>query len=103
MFKQNSYKTYISLAIISFLINFYVASNGVFPVDTFIHYDYGYRILLGDNPVTDYWIVHGFIIDYIQAIFFKIFGNNWYSYVIHSSIFNVIITLSSYSIFLIFY
>ena len=99
MFKQNSYKTYISLAIISFLINFYVASHGVFPVDTFIHYDYGYRILLGDNPVTDYWIVHGFIIDYIQAIFFKIFGNNWYSYVIHSSIFNVIITLSSYSIF----
>ena len=72
MFKQNSYKIYISLAIISFLINFYVASYGVFPVDTFIHYDYGYRILLGDNPVTDYWIVHGFIIDYIHEILFLI-------------------------------
>ena len=89
---------YIFLAISSFCINFYVGSNGVYPVDTFIHYDNGYRILLGDVPIKDYWIVHGFIIDYIQAIFFKIFGNNWYSYLIHSSSFNVIITLFSYYI-----
>mgnify|MGYP006153456679 FL=1 len=86
----------IFLIIFSFSLNFYVGSNGVFPVDSFIHYDNGYRILLGDAPVKDYWIVHGFIIDYIQAIFFKIFGNNWYSYLIHSSLFNVAITVSSY-------
>lgn len=90
---------YIFLIILSFSLNFYVASNGVFPVDTFIHYDNGYRILLGEAPVKDYWIVHGFIIDYIQAFFFKIFGNNWNSYLIHSSIFNVIVTISSYLIF----
>lgn len=102
MKKLNNYKNiylYTSLVVISFLINFYVASKGVFPVDTFIHYDFGYRILLGDDPVKDYWIVHGFIIDYIQAVFFQIFGNNWYSYVIHSSLFNAVISLSSYSIF----
>ena len=66
MNKLNNYKNiylYTSLVVISFLINFYVASKGVFPVDTFIHYDFGYRILLGDDPVKDYWIVHGFIID----------------------------------------
>ena len=62
---------YLSLlSIFAFAINFYVASNGVYPVDTFIHYDNGYRILLGDNPIKDYWIVHGLVIDYIQAIFF---------------------------------
>ena len=76
---------YLFLGIFSFLLNFYVGSSGVFPVDTFIHYDYGFRILLGEHPVKDYWIVHGFIIDYIQALFFKIFGNNWYSYILHSS------------------
>ena len=102
MFKKNKYEIFyicLPLVIISFLINFYVASKGVFPVDTFIHYDFSYRILLGDKPVTDYWIVHGFIIDYIQAFFFMIFGNNWNSYLIHSSIFNVIIVLSSYAVF----
>ena len=102
MFKDKKYYDfyiYIFLAISSFCINFYVGSNGVFPQDTFIHYDNAYRILLGDAPIKDYWIVHGFIIDYIQAIFFKIFGNNWYSYLIHSSFFNVLITTSSYYIF----
>ena len=102
MFKDKKYYDfyiYIFLAISSFCINFYVGSKGVFPQDTFIHYDNAYRILLGDAPIKDYWIVHGFIIDYIQAIFFKIFGNNWYSYLIHSSFFNVLITTSSYYIF----
>tara|TARA_A100001011_G_scaffold26242_1_gene25837 strand:+ start:43 stop:264 length:222 start_codon:yes stop_codon:yes gene_type:complete len=73
MSKYIEYKNfyiYTSLAIISFSLNFYIASKGVFPVDTFIHYDNGYRILLGDNPIKDYWIVHGFIIDYLQAFFF---------------------------------
>ncbi len=90
---------YFFLAIISFFINFYIASSGVYPVDTFIHYDSGFRILLGEHPIKDYWIVHGFLIDYIQAIFFKIFGYNWYAYIIHSSFFNLIIVLFSYYIF----
>ena len=97
-----AYKNYIYfsfLAIFSFLINFYIGNNGVFPVDTFIHYDNGYRILLGEHPVKDYWIVHGYIIDYIQAIFFKVFGNEWNSYLYHSSILNTCITLFSYYIF----
>ena len=92
MFLKDNYKflfIYSSLVIIAFLLNFFIASRGLFPVDTFIHYDFGYRILLGDDPVKDYWIVHGFFIDYIQSFFFKLFGNNWYSYIIHSSVFNV--------------
>ncbi len=102
MSKYIEYKNfyiYVPLIIISFSLNFYIGSRGVYPVDTFIHYDNGYRILLGDVPVKDYWIVHGFIIDYFQAIFFKIFGNNWYSYLIHASFFNVVITLFSFFIF----
>ena len=58
------------LAIISCLLNFYVGSRGVFPIDTFIHFDQGFRILNGEHPIKDYWIVHGFLIDYLQAIFF---------------------------------
>ncbi len=90
---------YALLAIFSFIFNFQIASYGVFPVDTFIHFDNGFRILLDEHPVKDYWIVHGFLIDYIQAIFFKVFGNNWYSYVFHSSFFNLCVSVFSFYIF----
>ena len=69
---KKNYIYCLLLAIFSFWINFYVGNSGVFPVDTFVHYDSGYRILLGEYPVKDYWIVHGFLIDYIQALFFKV-------------------------------
>ena len=101
MFSKINYITlliYIALSTLAFFSNFYIASRGLFPVDSFIHYDFGYRILLGDDPVRDYWIVHGFVIDYIQAFFFKIFGNNWHSYLFHSSIFNVIIVIFTFFI-----
>ena len=94
--KFEKYFTYLVLIIFSFTINYYVASRGVFPVDTFMHYDSGFKILLEDLPVRDYWIVHGFLIDYIQSVFFYLFGANWNSYIIHSSIFNVIISISTY-------
>lgn len=99
LFLNKNYIFYIILAVFSFYINFYVGSFGVFPVDTFIHYDNGYRILLGEHPIKDYWIVHGFLIDYIQAFFFKFFGNEWKSYLYHSSIFNSCITLFSFYTF----
>ena len=82
------------LAIISCLLNFYVGSRGVFPIDTFIHFDQGFRILNGEHPIKDYWIVHGFLIDYLQAIFFWTFGIEWSSYLLHASIFNSIICVS---------
>ena len=79
MINYKKYNFYICtiLILISFFINFYVASNGVYPVDTFIHYDNGYRILLGELPVRDYWIVHGFVIDYMQALFFPSILSNF--------------------------
>ena len=56
-----------------------------FPLDTFYHFDLGYRILKGDIPFTDIWMVSGVIVNYIQALFFYIFGINWTSYVLHAS------------------
>ncbi len=84
----------------SFFINFYYSKFGTFPIDTFLHYDTGFRILNNEYPVRDYWIVSGFIIDFLQSIFFKIFGVNWFAYTFHSSLFNFIISLLSYYFFL---
>ena len=89
--KNNSYL--ITIFLFSFFINFYVANKGVFPIDTFLHYDSASRILNGLIPVRDYWIVHGLTLDYIQLIFFSILGVNWVSYIIHSSLFNSFISI----------
>ena len=76
--KNNSIKTnffYLSILILfSFFINYYYAKLGSFPIDTFLHYDSAYRILNGELPIKDYWIVSGLIVDILQSFFFKFFG-----------------------------
>ena len=61
------------LFLFSLLINQYYGNKGVFPVDSFSHFDTGFRILLGEHPFKDYWTVSGPLIDYLQAIFFFFF------------------------------
>ncbi len=90
----------IVTAIFSFSINFYYSNIGTFPIDTFLHYDSSYRILNKEYPVKDFWIVSGFVVDFIQSFFFRIFGVNWNSYIIHSSLFNLLMSLLSYHFFI---
>lgn len=79
---------YSILIFFSFFINFYYANIGVFPIDTFAFFDTAYNILIDRHPFRDIWITTGPVVDYFQAFFFKAFGLNWYSYVIHSSFLN---------------
>ena len=86
----------IFLTLFSILINQYYGNKGVFPVDSFAHFDTGFRILLDEHPFKDFWIVSGPLVDYIQAIFFYFFGVSWQSYVFHASFFNAILSVSTY-------
>ena len=63
-----------------------------FPLDTFYHFDLGFRMLQGEVPFTDIWMVSGVLINYIQAFFFYILGTNWTSYVFHASLINGLIS-----------
>ena len=69
----------------SLLINQYYGNKGIFPADSFAHFDTGSRILLGEHPFKNFWIVSGPFIDYVQAIFFYFFGVNWQSFVFQAS------------------
>jgi len=92
-------KNYIYIFIIifySFFINWFSANLGVLPIDTFGFFDTGYGILKGQLPIKDYWAYTGLTVDYFQSFFFLIFGNNWNSYIIHSSFINVIASLVFY-------
>lgn len=86
----------VIIFIFSISVNFYYSKFGAFPIDTFLHYDSAYRILNNEYPIKDFWIVSGFIVDIIQSIFFKLFGVNWFAYVIHPSLFNALISLLTY-------
>ena len=86
------------LAIFSILINQYYGNKGVFPVDSFAHFDTGFRILLGEYPFKDYWVVSGPFVDYLQGIFFYFLGVSWQSYLFHASLFNSILVISTFSI-----
>ena len=86
----------IFLFLFSLLINQYYGNRGIFPVDSFAHFDTGFRILLGEHPFKDYWVVSGPFIDYLQAIFFYLFGINWQSYILHASFINSILTIATF-------
>lgn len=89
----------IIIGFFSFFLNYYYSTLGVFPIDTFLHYDSAYKILNSDYPIRDYWIVSGFFVDFFQAFFFKIFGVNWNAYIIHSSFINLIASILVFKIF----
>ena len=83
---------YVIVIFFSFFINYYYSSLGVLPQDTFAYYDTAYRILHGSVPFKDYWTVSGPFIDYLQAIYFFIFGISWKSYILNGSIINSLTT-----------
>ena len=92
--KKNFFITF--LFIFSLLINQYYGNRGIFPVDSFSHFDTGFRILLGEHPFRDYWVISGPLVDYFQAIFFYFFGVNWQSYILHASLINAVLTLATF-------
>ena len=80
----------------SIIINQHYGNRGAFPMDSFHFFDSGYRVLNGEVPFIDYWLVKGPLLDYIQAVFFYIFGVNWQSYVLHASLINALLTISTF-------
>ena len=101
IFYHNQNKIYFILLLISSIFfNFYYGYRGILPIDSFLIYDAGYKILIGYHPFKDYWSITGPILDYFQFLFFKMFGVSWFSYVLHASIINLLLTLLTFYFFL---
>ena len=101
--KEKFYSNNFILIIIFFfslLFNQYFGNRGVFPLDSFSHFDIGYRVLNGELPFKDYWVVSGPLVDYLQAFLFLIFGVNWQIYLLNASILNGIFAVLTYKLFL---
>ena len=86
----------IILFLFSISINQYYGNRGVCPIDSFWFFNSGYDTLNGFYPFKNYWTIAGPFITFTQALFFKILGVSWFSYVFHASVFNFIITISTF-------
>ena len=94
--KKEKLKILLLLFILStyaYLVNWYSANIGVLPIDTFGFMDSSNSVLKGHLPIRDFWIFTGLLLDYMGAFFLKVFGNNWNSYLAHSSVMNIVATL----------
>ncbi len=97
------YKYFLSILLLgtfSFLINYHYGFIGLMPMDNTVLFNGGYRVLNGYIPFTDYWLVTGPLLDYLNALFFWILGVSWNSFIIHSSLFNLLFGIASYTLFL---
>ena len=96
LFKQQKGIFYfIILFFFSVLINQHYGNLGLNPIDIY-SFNSGYDILNGFFPFKDYWTITGPFIALTQAFFFKLFGTSWFSYVFHASIFNFLISISTF-------
>lgn len=86
----------IIIFLFSISINQYYGNLGVCPIDSFWFFNSGYDSLNGYYPFKDYWTISGPFITFTQAIFFKVLGTSWFSYVLHASFFNFLISLTTF-------
>ena len=96
------YKSFLPIFLLgtfAFLINYHYGFVGIMPGDNTVLYNGGYKVLNGYTPFSDYWLVTGPLLDYINAFFFLILGVSWKTFIIHSSLFNLLLALFSYHLF----
>ena len=98
-----NYKNLISVFLLgafSFFINYHYGFIGIMPMDNTVLFNGGFRVLKGYVPFADYWLVTGPLLDYLNALFFRLLGLSWSTYILHSSLVNVLITVASYLLFI---
>ena len=86
----------IFLTLFSFFICYHFGYDGIVPLDDFVNFNCGYRILSGDIPFKDYYSVTGLLVCSMQSFFYKFFGTNWSSLVLHAAFMNTFICLNFY-------
>lgn len=85
----------IIISVFALVFSFKAGERGFFPLDQSIVFDGAYRIIQGQIPYRDFLMPFGPVVFWMQAAFFKIFGINYFSYLLLSAVMNAIGTLCS--------
>jgi hypothetical protein len=70
--------------------------RGFFAVDQSILFDGGYRIAIGQVPYRDFFIPNGPVSLSLQALFFKLFGIDYGTYILHAAVVNAAAALLAF-------
>ena len=97
--KINTFFLLIVLFFFSITISLYYGYRGVFPQDSFFHFDAAYNILNNRHPFKYFYSISGVFVDYLQAVFFYFFGVNWLSYTLHAALINCLLSIFSFILF----
>ena len=89
----------LGILIYAYIVNWYTGNIGIIPIDSFGFLDTGFSILKGHLPIRDFWIFTGLVVDYMEAFFLLLFGNNWNSHLAHSSFMNILATAGVFFFF----
>ena len=73
--------------------------RGVLPIDSFLIFDAGYKILNGVHPFKDYWSITGPLLDYLQYTIFYLLDVSWFSYILHAALVNCLLSILSFYFF----
>jgi hypothetical protein len=83
----------LAILILSFYLCFAAGERGFYAFDQSIVFDGSYRILSGQVPYRDFVLPFGPVVFWIQAVFFRLFGVSYFSYLIGAAVINVVATL----------
>ena len=92
--------SFVFIALFSLFISLYYGFIGIFPIDSFLIFDGGYKILNNFHPFKDYWSITGPLLDYLQALLFFSFGTSWLSYTLHAALINCLLAIITFNFFL---
>ncbi len=84
-----------ALLALSLNLTFVSGERGFFPFDQSIVFDGSYRVLSGQVPYKDFFAPWGPVVFWLHAIFFRLFGINYFSYILGAAVVNVLSTLCS--------
>ena len=96
---NNNKISFFLIIFTSFFFTYYSGYRGVFPLDSFLIFDAGYKVLNNYHPFKDYWSITGPFLDYSQFIIFKFFNISWSTYIFHSAFINTLFSLFSFIFF----
>lgn len=88
----------LAIVVFSFFLSLKAGERGFFAFDQSIVFDGSYRILCGQIPYKDFIIPIGPMVFWLQALFFKLFGTSYFSYLAGAASANVLAVICSLAI-----
>jgi hypothetical protein len=88
----------VALSGVAFYLTFQAGRRGLYPFDQSILFDGSYRVLSGQVPYRDFVMPFGPVAFWLHAVFFRIMGVTYLSYIVGACVIDVLAALLSVAV-----